>query len=164
MGFTVKCRHSFRSLFLAIVFYAMPEKKKSENKRLYVVVFDQFWIVYSMLLQSHPKFSQFMLNKEVFGFFCCCDSNANSVRMLQSYKQYKIYILFVLLYTEAYKFNGLVQHGYVNSFMDSTMFATISVKYTRRIALLAREEVPENQNKIKEGESEAKRKRKTFLI
>lgn len=48
--------------------------------------------------------------------------------------------------------------------MDSTMFATISVKYTRRIALLAREEVPENQNKIKEGESEAKRKRKTFLI
>lgn len=48
--------------------------------------------------------------------------------------------------------------------MDSTMFATISVKYTRRIALLAGEKVPENQNKIKEGESEAKRKRKTFLI
>lgn len=49
-----------------------------------------------------------MLNKEVLGFLCRCDFNANSVRMLQSYKQYKIYILFVLLYTEAYKFNGLV--------------------------------------------------------
>lgn len=75
-----------------------------------------------------------MLNKEVFVVLCCAVIAMQTLvyrDALAVRKQYKIYIMFVLLYTEAYKFNGLVYYDCVHVFMASSIFATISVKCTR---------------------------------